>query len=246
MGPGPANRIRVPWFKALSQWSRKPSTSRHAVTARRKGLDRRDVPMATRSESRRRSSLAGDRFCVIKGGTAIRGWYHIHSNLSGPHRLVRPRTSALQAENGGSNPPGDTPPCTTWKSEESYAWISRQSWSREARREGRGVRCLGLRLWGDDPMMPAGLLREPIGDPIPLTSKGRSVPAGFDGLWKVEIKGTVRGVYGTPRGDVFSDSHDTVPPLRRALWGLGPGSADAKCAVALLSSRAESSRTSPL
>ena len=27
-----------------------------------------------------------------------------------PHRLVRPRTSALQAENGGSNPPGDTLP----------------------------------------------------------------------------------------------------------------------------------------
>ena len=31
-------------------------------------------------------------------------------NPSCPHRLVRPRTSALQAENGGSNPPGDTPP----------------------------------------------------------------------------------------------------------------------------------------
>ena len=29
-------------------------------------------------------------------------------NPSCPHRLVRPRTSALQAENGGSNPPGDT------------------------------------------------------------------------------------------------------------------------------------------
>ena len=29
-------------------------------------------------------------------------------NPSCPHRLVWPRTSALQAENGGSNPPGDT------------------------------------------------------------------------------------------------------------------------------------------
>ena len=29
-------------------------------------------------------------------------------NVSCPHRLVRPRTSALQAENAGSNPAGDT------------------------------------------------------------------------------------------------------------------------------------------
>ena len=57
----------------------------------------------------RESSLASSGFCVIRmRHIPPIGCDRTNGNSLCPHRLVRPRTSALQAENGGSNPPGDT------------------------------------------------------------------------------------------------------------------------------------------
>lgn len=56
----------------------------------------------------RESGLAGEGFCAISMRQTL-PWIPIAlRQFFGPHRLARPRTSALQAENAGSNPAGDT------------------------------------------------------------------------------------------------------------------------------------------
>ena len=94
-------------------------------------------------QPRSRVELGKQRLlCYKNAAYSSVGCDRTNGNALCPHRLVRPRTSALQAENGGSNPPGDTtlvavlvplPPAPPHQSVASRKCLSLQSDTPSAR-----------------------------------------------------------------------------------------------------------------